>query len=316
VNIYVGRGEEEAELYAGGARRCPKGQKMTIAGKPYVGGQWIPADKVALATPGQKVQLEATKQAHDLRGQARHAERSAKGPANREALTAKLAGHLAIHAPGAKIGDADKKSANASWNLYQRHHQENALHRVDELADLAVKAMAKLPADSHHRRVLARELAKFHHMASVLSQKPAPTHEEKHAAGLAEVEALIQKRGLDKATIAKALGGQPAGSVPATAPGTSAPAVVPAVGTPGVPAPEPESHAPVPSVPADPERTRLAGEAAYVVSDEALVAAIKDGSATPDPLTQVAGAFRARGENASKNHGKIRSVRATKLPDS
>lgn len=163
---------EEVELYASGAKRAPKGG-ITVAGKHYPGGRWIPGDVVAQAAPAEKARLDANEAGSNLRQQARHAERTARGPIDREALAAKLTKHLELG--GQQAGWAvNKKAAAASWRVLARVHGEHALHRVEEMANLAHKALERLKPGDMHRQVLLEQLNRLHHAASVLAAQPLP----------------------------------------------------------------------------------------------------------------------------------------------
>jgi hypothetical protein len=139
------------------AERAPVGG-VTIGGKFYRGGQFIPAAVVAKATPEEKAALERGKEP----AEAKAATRRARGPLN----VATLRGRLAPHA--APLSREETRSAASSWRMLLRHHGGLALHRVEELATLSENALAGIAEDHPNaeglRTYFGRQLAKYHGM--------------------------------------------------------------------------------------------------------------------------------------------------------
>ena len=133
------------------AERSPKGG-VTINGKRYAGGQWIPGSAVAAAPPEVKKKLEEAKAGHETA-------RRARGSVDVAALRRRLAGH----AEGVTLDRAAQTSAKRAFAALHRSHGELTLHRLEELADQLETALAAVPEDETGIRAQLRErLASLH----------------------------------------------------------------------------------------------------------------------------------------------------------
>lgn len=152
------------ELAATG-ERAPKGG-ITITGKQYKGGQFIPAAAIANASPEDREKLDQAKKVAEEKASAKSAERKAK-PVDRAGLSDRLSKATG----GRKLLPSQEKSARASWRMLQRFHGDEALHRVQEIADAAEKALAKLDKE-HPAAVRLRQ--RLGELAWMAGQTEAP----------------------------------------------------------------------------------------------------------------------------------------------
>lgn len=107
--------------------RSPKGG-VSINGKHYRGGQWIPAEQMALADADTKKKIE------DAQTERTNARKS-RGTVN----AAKLRDNLKAHA-GQELAAPEMKRAKRMFAALKNHHGELLHHRLEELADELQKA--------------------------------------------------------------------------------------------------------------------------------------------------------------------------------
>jgi hypothetical protein len=134
------------------AEHAPKGG-ITIAGKAFRGGQFIPAAVMAQASPEEKQKLEATKSAGRERLKAHVGE---KGP-DPGALREKLGQYANLD-----LKDHQVKDARRLYNGIKSYHGDMALHRIHQLIHEDEKKLSTAkPADKQR---LYRRLKGYHHM--------------------------------------------------------------------------------------------------------------------------------------------------------
>jgi len=96
--------------------------------------------------------------------------REDRGPVDREKLQERLNAYRDKH----KVLRSNERAARASVGLLHRHHGEQALHRVEELADAAERAYNAIPEGRAHeglRNRLGKKLAILHRMAELAGTK-------------------------------------------------------------------------------------------------------------------------------------------------
>jgi hypothetical protein len=127
------------------AKHAPKGG-VSISGRQYKGGMFIPLGEYAKAD-------EATKAAIDAPKKARQDARRARGPVDAQALRERLASHSHDLTP------AELRSAKSAFHALRSHHGDLTLHRLEELTgDLEkAKAQASTEGEAEHfgRRLAA-----------------------------------------------------------------------------------------------------------------------------------------------------------------
>lgn len=171
--------------------RAPAGG-INIAGKRFSGGQFIPSKEIAKASPAEQKKLEASEKSASAKAAVRKAAREARGPVDHKELAKRLEPH-------AGLTDDAKAWAKASYRGLKAYHGAHALHRVEELADLAQAALAKVGDDTPKKRNLrarlAGTLARLHFIASELhgqEKKPEGPKAPPPASNPADA-ALVQK---------------------------------------------------------------------------------------------------------------------------
>jgi hypothetical protein len=146
-------GDDESRTLA--TAHAPKGG-VSVGGKFFAGGRFIPAADVAKATPEQREQIEkGTK--------AKAATRKARGDVDVGGLRARLAPHA-----GRELAKHEATSAKLSFAALHRHHGALTLHRVEELVGQAESALAGIPDDHPNaeglRHQLGQRLKAYHGM--------------------------------------------------------------------------------------------------------------------------------------------------------
>jgi len=146
--------------------RVPKGVKFTFDGKEYRGGMWMKRGEYEAASPEVKEAIARGQEEGERRKAERQKARRAAGPARRADLAERLKNHA-----DASLTSADRRSAGAAWRMLRRHHGEDVLHRVRELADLAERGLrageervAEDPEATGLRDYWRKELGRLHHM--------------------------------------------------------------------------------------------------------------------------------------------------------
>lgn len=146
--------ERETRYYRSGrpiiyaAARSPKGG-VTISGTFYPGGRWIPGKVVAEAPPEEKAKIDSRKAEVEAGTQAKKSAR-VKSLRSRGSISLDtLRGDLQQASGGVEVDPNDRRAAAAAWTLFRRHHGELAVHRVEELAGLAKKALGRVAGSEH-----------------------------------------------------------------------------------------------------------------------------------------------------------------------
>lgn len=141
------------------AAHSPKGG-VTIGGKFYRGGQFIPASELAKASPEVKEKIESAKQA-------REEKRRGRGSVDVEKLRARLTEH-ASH----ELTKDEQRSARSAFNALHRHHGELTVHRLEEIAGDLQKALDNLPEDEEgQRQQLSRRLKAIDEMLGMAAAR-------------------------------------------------------------------------------------------------------------------------------------------------
>ncbi|MDE2097707.1 MAG: hypothetical protein KGL39_10700 [Patescibacteria group bacterium] len=143
------------------AERAPKGG-ISIAGKFYRGGQWIPNKALEDATPEERAKLDAAKQTHVSKRQAR-------GSVDVAALEAKTAPHTwQAQGKWAKQFGFTPGWERRVFNGLRNYHGELTLHRLEELVGVVHDALGKVdPANVGVRRQLEQRLAAYGRMVQL-----------------------------------------------------------------------------------------------------------------------------------------------------
>lgn len=163
--------------------RAPKGytrsNPLMIGGKSYVGGSFIPSKDYENATPEQKAQIDAGKQA-------RTDARRGRGSVDHGKLGELLKPH-AEH----QLDKAALSSTKRAFNALMRHHGDLVVHRLEELAQDLHKAYSALPEDEEGKRAqFAQRLRGIGHM---LEMAKAAGHTGEVAPKAAESEGVKGK---------------------------------------------------------------------------------------------------------------------------
>lgn len=141
------------------AERSPRGG-VSINGKFYRGGQFIPAKDVANMTAEQKQKL------HEAQAAAK-AKRAGRGPVD----VGKLKERLGVHA--GELSEGEKKTAASRLRALRGYHGELTHHRLEELTEQAEKTLGKVKGNSVLEGRARRELASLHHMLEAKGEPAA-----------------------------------------------------------------------------------------------------------------------------------------------
>jgi hypothetical protein len=168
--------------------RSPKGTGITIHGKHYKPGQWIPAAVVASASPEEKAELEKT-----------HKEKSAARQARGSVDVGALAANLAPHA--APLDRKKLGNARRAFAALHRHHGALTLHRIEELHGLLEKQLRDYASSPTMQWFLRGKLASLHAMLGMAATKGVTGQVEKPKAEPAKAPG----KGADREAISKRL---------------------------------------------------------------------------------------------------------------
>lgn len=172
--------DEEGE-YTLAAERAPKGG-ISIGGRAFKGGMFIPSKVMAQATPEEKAKIAAAKQGHVEKRQSR-------GSVDAAALHERLAKHAKAQGP---LNADETKSAKLMAAAFHSHHGELALHRIEEIADRVERTLQGITDDHPNseglRGQLGRKLAQLHDAAGRLQGKHGITGEVKKAEPVADAQ--------------------------------------------------------------------------------------------------------------------------------
>ena len=224
----TGKWTAKHEGHTLGTMHAPRGG-INIAGVSFKGGRFIPGKVMAEATPEEKAKVEEGEKDRAEKQGERTDERLAGGSVNHEELRTRLAAHAAAH-----DSDKTKKQAKASWRMIHRYHGNMAMHRLEELAGMAERALAKVGDDHPNvdglREQFGQSLAKIHAMMELASA--AGVSGEVDAPTRAAAQGRIQARREAREKLAGVGGGGKGGGLPAgerlgagsgTAPGAAVP---------------------------------------------------------------------------------------------
>ncbi len=139
---------------------APRGG-VTIDGKAFRGGQFIPSKDYAKATPEEKKKIdEPAKAASDAR--------KARGSVDTEKVRSKIKEKHGHH----ELTSQEKTSAKRSLNALIAHHGELTVHRLEEIADSLHAAYDKTPEDEEGQRAqFSRRLKAVEHMLDMAKEK-------------------------------------------------------------------------------------------------------------------------------------------------
>ena len=181
------------------AKRAPKGG-VTIAGKFFQGGRFIPGAVLAQADPETAKKIDDYAQESEKKKQQRDEERRARGPVDPEGLRSRL------HDYGEKHGArrTDRNAAKQSLRMILQFHGDLAATRLEELADKAEAAYKKIPDDDAHellRNRLGKKLAVLHQMSNLLLE------------GYTGKRTIPERKGSKHENLETTSGGSPEGGV-------------------------------------------------------------------------------------------------------
>lgn len=134
---------------------------VTIMGKRYLGGQFIPNQAMDQLDEQQKKELEASALASDKK----RAEFHAKWKRPHENWNEALARHVGQHA-GQAMSDDDRAAAKKYLSSLRAYHGENTIAKVAALAGAESKALADGNGD---KELASRRLRMFHEMGRMLN---------------------------------------------------------------------------------------------------------------------------------------------------
>ena len=142
------------------AERAPKGG-VSIHGKFYAGGRFIPSSEVAKASPEEKARLAEAKAGHKER---------LKGTAGKGGPDlAKLREGLQPHAR--ELTKGETTAAKKAFAALMHHHGELTLHRLHQLIEQDQAKLAKAPEEGIMRDHLKGRLAAYHQMLDMVEQR-------------------------------------------------------------------------------------------------------------------------------------------------
>lgn len=140
--------DEESLFYASGGKRAPAGytkaNPLMIAGRPFIGGQWIPAEYLAQLSGEQKAQIEEKEKAVATRKEEKRAAWRGK-PVDVGGFKQRVGEHK-----GEVADDRQMKKAKASFRILGRIHQDYILHRLEEIEDQTRRGLA------YNKKLLAK----------------------------------------------------------------------------------------------------------------------------------------------------------------
>lgn len=151
--------------------RSPKPQGVTIAGRYFSPGKFIPKEFTEVATPAQKAAIGEKKETSK-------GERMAKGPNDHKATRARAEEHMG------KTEGPELRHAKQAYKALMRNHGELLMHRVDELAEDAEKALSAIgDTNPDAKAKLEQKLGAYGHMtdwakAHGMTDEVAPGHED------------------------------------------------------------------------------------------------------------------------------------------
>lgn len=140
-------------------RHAPKGEGITIKGKHFKPGQFIPLDAYKQATPDQKAAI-------DKPAEAAATARKARGSVDHDKLASALAPH-AHH----ELTVKEKLSAKRSFNALHRHHGDLVVHRLEEIAGELQKAHDREGNTEGQTEQYSRRLRAVQHQVEMAKEK-------------------------------------------------------------------------------------------------------------------------------------------------
>lgn len=168
---------------------------VTINGRKYLGGQFIPNEHVESLPEADRSRIKESAAA----SQKRRAEHAAKFVNQGESHGEAIARHAGEHAK-AEMSPEDKKATARRWAALRAHHGADALQRVSALAGSEAAQLAKLDPTSDKAKHLARRLRAYHEMAQIAG-KPKEVAQDGHSDAMREMAEA--SKDADDATAAK-----------------------------------------------------------------------------------------------------------------
>jgi hypothetical protein len=159
--------------------RAPAGG-VTIGGKSYRGGQFIPDG--AISSAPAKVRESIGKATA-----ARKAKRAARGPVNHDAIGKRLHAHQ-----GHTVTPEEQASAKRSLRALRQHHGDLAGHRVEELIASTEQDFAATD-DKGLKRALSKRLQILHGMLGELRTSPGGSIHDSAETRIGNVDHLVAK---------------------------------------------------------------------------------------------------------------------------
>lgn len=166
------RSLEDLLIYA--AARAPKGG-VSIDGKEYRGGQWIPGNVMDKASDSVKAKVKGAAQTHKLT-------RARRGPVDVADVKKRLAPHTKH-----KLTPAEKQSAARSLRALKDHHGDLVSHRIEEL--IAETEATHDAARGETKTKASRRLKILHDMLDEVAPKEQTTPDD----DAADIEAIATK---------------------------------------------------------------------------------------------------------------------------
>jgi hypothetical protein len=160
-------GADGADQYA--RERAPKGG-VTIAGKTYRGGMWIPSAELAKADPATREKIDAAQQSHADRRRARGVDAHA------------LAETLKPHQ--AELTAKERANAARAFGALKHHHGDLLVHRLEELVQSDMRGLGA--TKGMMRDYLEKQLARHAHVLDMARAHPDLAETFRHKPHVAE----------------------------------------------------------------------------------------------------------------------------------
>lgn len=137
--------------------RVPAGQgPISIGGRSFKGGEWVPKEFETMATPAQKKML------HEKQEESTN-EKLEKGPVNTGQIRMTVAGHADKELSGDQL-----RHGKQAYKALMQHHGELLMHRIDELVQDAKAVHDSIPDDAENadelRKKFGERIKAYGHM--------------------------------------------------------------------------------------------------------------------------------------------------------